>query len=63
MWQPVLSAPFEPRLELAVLDKDGEHALVFPCRRVPGGRIDTRTARWIEVHPTYWREWISKDLP
>ena len=37
MWRPISTAPFDRDLELAVHDKDGHHALVFPCRRIPGG--------------------------
>ena len=44
-------------LELAVVDKDEPHALVFPCRRIPGGWINAGTRRWIDVRPTHWREW------
>ena len=35
MWQPITTAPLNRDLELAVVDKDEPHALVFPCRRVP----------------------------
>jgi hypothetical protein len=62
MWQPISSAPFGRDLELAVLDADGAHALVFPCKRVPGGWINAATKRWIDVRPTHWREWVPKDL-
>jgi hypothetical protein len=57
MWQPITTAPFEEDLELAVLDSDGEHALVFPCRRVPGGWVKCGTRQWVSVQPTHWREW------
>ena len=30
MWQPISTAPYERDLELAVMDKDEPHALVFP---------------------------------
>ena len=30
MWEQVSSAPFDQDLELAVCDRDGAHALVFP---------------------------------
>ena len=30
MWQPVSIAPFDRDLELAVIDPEGPHALVFP---------------------------------
>jgi hypothetical protein len=61
MWQPIASAPFDRDLELAVVDDDGEHALVFACRRVPGGWIDAVSMRWLDVRPTHWKEWIHKD--
>jgi hypothetical protein len=56
-WKPISSAPFDCDLELAVIDYDGEHALVFPCRRILGGWIDIKTNHRIEVRPTHWREW------
>jgi hypothetical protein len=60
MWQPIATAPFEEDLELAVLDSDGEHALVFPCRRVPGGWINPANKQWVIVQPTHWRGWRQK---
>jgi hypothetical protein len=60
MWQPIASAPFDCDLELAVIDADGEHALVFPCRRVPGGWIKSGTRQWVNVQPTHWREWSTE---
>jgi hypothetical protein len=60
-WLSISNAPFDCALELAVLDHVGPHALVFPCRRVPGGWINAETGRWIDVHPTHWREWKQHD--
>ena len=57
MWQPISSAPFDRDLELAVIDGDGPHALVFPCRRVLGGWTKAETKERIEVRPTHWRPW------
>jgi hypothetical protein len=57
MWQPIPSAPYDRELELAVIDDDGPHALVFPCRRVDGGWAKAGSGEWVEVHPTHWREW------
>jgi hypothetical protein len=57
MWRSISSAPFDRKLELAVIDKDGTHPLVFPCLRVVGGWIDARTEERIDIHPTHWREW------
>lgn len=58
-WQPVSSAPFGCDLELAVIDRGGTHALVFPCRRDGDGWRDARTRRPIDVAPSHWREWLA----
>jgi hypothetical protein len=60
MWHPVFTAPFDRDLELAVIDDAGVRAIAFPCRRVLGGWIKAESKRWIEVHPTHWREWTTK---
>ena len=57
MWQDISGAPFGQDLELAVIDYDGPHALVFPCRRVLSGWIDAETLKRIDVRPTHWRPW------
>ncbi|HET7717381.1 MAG TPA: hypothetical protein VFK86_17305 [Bauldia sp.] len=57
MWEPINSAPFETDLELAVIDENGEHALVFPCRRTRGGWVSASAGTWIDVRPTHWRFW------
>lgn len=57
MWQPIANAPFGRDLELAVIDRDGTHSLVFPCRRSLSGWIKSITRELIEVSPTHWREW------
>jgi hypothetical protein len=60
MWQPISTAPLDRDLELAVIDKDEVHALVFACRQIPGGGwIRVATKKQIEIHPTHWREWTS----
>ena len=56
-WQPVSNAPFNRDLELSVIDYDGTHALVFPCRRILDGWIKAETRERIDVQPTHWREW------
>jgi hypothetical protein len=60
MWRPISTAPFDRDLELAVHDKDGHHALVFPCRRIPGGWMHADSKRWIDVSPAHWCEWVEK---
>ena len=59
MWQPIATAPFELNLELAVIDGDGAHALVFACRRILDGWMNAHTRERLDVHPTHWREWIE----
>jgi hypothetical protein len=58
-WRAISTAPFDRDLELAVLDTEGPHALVFPCRRILHGWIKVETRRIIDVRPTHWREWAS----
>ncbi len=56
-WQPVVSAPFNRDLGLAVINYGEAHALVFPCRRVLGGWINAETKARLDVRPRHWREW------
>lgn len=60
MWLAIHGAPFDRDIELAVIDREGPHSLVFPCRRVIGGWIDAETAKRIDVRPTHWREWRDR---
>jgi hypothetical protein len=57
MWQPVITAPFDKNIELAVIDYDGPHALVFPCRRILCGWVKVENGKRVEVRPTHWRPW------
>lgn len=59
-WEPVATTPSDCELELAVIDRDGPHALAFACRRVVGGWINAKTKQTIDVRPTHWREWNAK---
>jgi hypothetical protein len=60
-WKPILTAPFDRDVELAVIQGKGEtHALTFPCRRmVVGGWVNAGTKKLIDVRPTHWREWLQ----
>nr|WP_133707558.1 hypothetical protein [Rhizobium sp. BK313] len=60
MWQVIIEAPFAEDIELAVIDDEGVHALVFPCQRIPVGWIDARTGEILDVHPTHWRTWSDR---
>ncbi len=57
MWQTIETVPTDRDLELAVIDKDGTHALVFACRHANGQWFNAETGEMIPVHPTHWREW------
>jgi hypothetical protein len=61
MWEPISNAPFDRDIALAVVDRDGPHALVFACRRVHGGWINAETREQINVHPTHWQDWRRDD--
>jgi hypothetical protein len=62
-WQPVVTAPFGRDIELAFIDADEIHALVFPCRRVHGGWVKADTNLPVNVHPSHWREWDDSTTP
>jgi hypothetical protein len=61
VWQPITSAPYDRDLELAVLDRDGPHALVFACRRILSGWVNAETRQRIDARPSHWREWGTND--
>jgi hypothetical protein len=57
MWQPISNAPVDRDLELAVIDDDGPHVVVFPCRRELTGWIKSATGERVDVSPSHWRLW------
>lgn len=62
MWKSIETAPSNVELELAVIDAEGVHALVFPCRRAPDGWIDARNGRRLAAEPTHWQLWLRHAL-
>ncbi|WP_026595748.1 hypothetical protein [Methyloferula stellata] len=56
-WEPISTAPLDRELELAVIDDDEPHALVFACRRTIDGWVNAETDKKVDVHPTHWRDW------
>ena len=62
MWNPAEQAPIGKDIELAVIDGEGVHALVFPCRRTERGWADARTGVWVFVRPTHWRPWRGTEV-
>lgn len=64
MWKSTATAPLDRNLQLGVIDTAGEvHALIFPCRRVLRGWVNSQTGS--PVFPTHWREWggIIEEAP
>jgi hypothetical protein len=57
MWHAVGAAPTGQDLEVAVIDRDGEHSVVFPCRRIADGWIVAATRQRLDIRPTHWRPW------
>jgi hypothetical protein len=59
-WQPIDTAPFDRDVELAVINGEGPHALIFPCRRMVGGWINAESKKQLYyMLPTHWRAWIA----
>ena len=61
MWHPIAGAPSNRDIELAVVDTDGPHALVFPCRRIAAGWMNAQSGERLDVRPTHWRDWTDGD--
>jgi hypothetical protein len=61
VWQQISTAPVGCDLELAVIDGDGVHSLVFPCKRRTDGWIKSQSGERVYVHPTHWRDWSERD--
>jgi hypothetical protein len=61
MWNPITSAPSGRSLELAVIDNDGVHALVFPCEKGAMGWKNVVTGAPVDIHPTHWRAWGTEE--
>jgi hypothetical protein len=59
VWETISTAPYDRDLELAVIEGDRVHPLVFACRRAPSGWISTATLQRVFVNPTHWRLWQS----
>ncbi len=59
-WKPIDTAPFDRNVELAVIDGQGVHALIFPCRRTVGGWLNAESKKELyHILPTHWRVWLG----
>lgn len=57
MWQDISIAPDDRDLQLAVIDGNEQHVLVFPCRRRESNWYCSTSGQSVDVDPTHWREW------
>lgn len=61
VWEEISTAPYDRDLELAVIERNRVHPLVFACRRTVSGWVKIPTRERISIHPTHWRPWHSKE--
>lgn len=60
MWMEISTAPRDRDISLAVIDADGLHALIVPCRRTDDGWVSATSGMRLDVRPTHWREWRAE---
>jgi hypothetical protein len=60
VWERIATAPYDRDLEVAVIDGDRVHPLVFACRRMPNGWVKVSTLERVVISPTHWRIWRLK---
>ncbi|MGN6570593.1 MAG: hypothetical protein ACTHLO_04165 [Pseudolabrys sp.] len=60
MWQVITAAPADKDVQVAVIDREGEHPLIAPCRRTSDGWIDAVSRRRLDIRPTHWRPWPTE---
>jgi hypothetical protein len=61
VWERIETAPRDRDLELAVIEGDRVHALIFACRRTSGGWAKASSRERVLVSPTHWRLWSRDD--
>jgi hypothetical protein len=60
VWEGISTAPFDCDLELAVIDGNRVHPLIFACRRTPSGWVKASSRERVLVNPTHWRPWSDR---
>lgn len=60
VWEKISTAPYSRDLELAVVEGDRVHPLVFPCRRTANGWTKVPSMERVIISPTHWRAWQRK---
>jgi len=59
LWEAISTAPYGCDLELAVIDGNHVHPLIFPCQRTTGGWVKASNRERVLVSPTHWRLWSA----
>jgi hypothetical protein len=59
VWERIAAAPYDRDLEVAVIEKDHVHPLVFACRRAASGWVNASTGERVLINPTHWRPWVA----
>jgi len=59
IWETITTAPYESDLELAVVEGNHVHPLVFACRRTTEGWVKASTRERVVINPTHWRLWST----
>jgi hypothetical protein len=57
VWEEISTAPYDRDLELAVVEADHVHPLIFACRRTASGWVKAANRERVSVSPTHWRPW------
>jgi hypothetical protein len=60
VWEKISTAPYDRDLELAVIEENRVHPVVFACRRIPGGWVKVPSMDRIALSPTHWRVWSQR---
>ena len=60
IWQTISMAPYERDIELAVIEGDRVHPVIFSCRRTAYGWVKTSNHERILISPTHWRPWLGQ---
>jgi hypothetical protein len=60
VWEDISTAPYDRDLELAVIDGNRVHPLVFACRRTASGWVKVSTLERVPISPSHWRPWSAK---
>ena len=58
-WLPISTAPPDADLEVCVMDNEGIHVFVSPCRKSGIKWIEISTKKHIDIQPTHWRKWTE----